>query len=113
MLKNEGNTMSALTIDLSSVSGPVYSGRVRGEALREKYALDAKEDVVDAINVIIPDNAYTISSSFFLGLFGPSIQKCGSVDSFERKFHFKAPDFLKPIIHAHAALAVQSRNLFN
>ena len=105
--------MSAITVDLSSVSGPVYSGRSRGEALREKYALDSKEDVVEAVNVIIPSNAYTISSSFFLGLFGPSIQKCGSVAKFERKFHFNAPDFLKPILHAHAALAVQNRNLFN
>ena len=104
--------MSALTVDLSNVSGPVYSGRGRGEALRQRYALDEKEDTVDSVNVIIPASAYTVSSSFFLGLFGPSIQKCGSVDQFERKFQFNAPDFLKPILHAHAALAVQNRNLF-
>lgn len=105
--------MSALTVDLSSVSGPVYSGRGRGEALREKYALNDLEDSIDSVSVIIPESAYTVSSSFFLGLFGPSIRKCGSVDQFERKFSFDAPDFLKPILHAHAALAVQNRNLFS
>jgi hypothetical protein len=104
--------MSALTVDLSSVSGPVYSGRDRGEALRQKYALDDKEDAVESVEVIIPSSAYTVSSSFFLGLFGPSIQKCGTVDNFERKFRFQAPDFLRPILHAHAGLALQNRNLF-
>ena len=105
--------MNSFTIDLSKVSGPVYSGRDRGEALRVKYALDEKEDVFESISVIIPDSTYTVSSSFFLGLFGPSVLKCGGLDQFERKFNFNAPEFLKPILHAHAALAVQNRNLFS
>lgn len=105
--------MTSLTVDLSSVAGPVYSGRDRGVALREKYSLDVREDCAEIVNVIIPASAYTVSSSFFLGLFGPSVQKCGSVDKFERKFLFNAPDFLKPILHAHASLAVQNRSLFS
>lgn len=105
--------MKPLIVDLSSVAGPVYSGRSRGEALRQKYELDTNEDNVDSVEVIIPLNAYTVSSSFFLGLFGPSVQKCKTVDNFEHKFHFKAPDFLRPILHAHASLAIQNRNLFS
>lgn len=103
--------MTTLTVDLSRVSGPVYSGRDRGVALRESYALDSREDGAEAVNVVIPESAYTVSSSFFLGLFGPSVQKCGSVDSFERKFRFQAPDFLRPILHGHASLALQNRRL--
>ena len=105
--------MTSLVVDLSSVAGPVYSGRGRGEALRAQYGLDAKEDKSEVVEVFIPSSAYTVSSSFFLGLFGPSVRKCGTVDSFEQKYRFKAPDFLKPILHAHATLALQNRSLFS
>lgn len=105
--------MSALTVDLSTVAGPVYSGRNRGENLRERYQLDSQEDTAEVVQIVIPVNTYTVSSSFFLGLFGPSVRKCGSVNDFEQKYRFTGPDFLKPILHAHAALALQNRNLFN
>lgn len=105
--------MSSLTVDLSSVAGPVYSGRNRGEALRERYKLDVKEDQAEIVEIVIPGTTYTVSSSFFLGLFGPSVRKCGSVDDFEQKYRFKGPEFLRPILHAHAALALQNRNLFS
>lgn len=104
--------MTTLTVDLSQVAGPVYSGRDRGEALRAKYDLDEMEDGVDVVDVVIPPGAYTVSSSFFLGLLGPSVRKCGSVDLFERKFRINAPDFLKPVLRGHAQLALQSRKLF-
>jgi hypothetical protein len=104
--------MTALTVDLSQVLGPVYSGRDRGEALREKYGLDSKEDAADVVHVVIPGTTYTVSSSFFLGLFGPSVRKCGTVDKFEKKFTFRGPEFLKPVLHSHASLALQNRNLF-
>jgi hypothetical protein len=104
--------MTTFVVDLSQVSGPVYSGRDRGEALRVKYGLDSKEDDADVIDVVIPTSAYTVSSSFFLGLLGPSVRKCGSVDLFERKFRFSAPEFLKPVLHGHAQLALQNRKLF-
>lgn len=104
--------MNSLVVDLTNVAGPVYSGRDRGEALREKYSLDVQEDRAEVIEVLIPNSTYTVSSSFFLGLFGPSVRKCGSVDTFERKFRFRAPEFLKPVLHSHASLALQRRSLF-
>ena len=104
--------MTTLKVDLTSVSGPVYSGRDRGEALRAKYGMDAKEDGADIVDVVIPASTYTVSSSFFLGLLGPSVRKCGSVDLFEKKYRFTAPEFLRPILHGHAQLALQNRNLF-
>lgn len=104
--------MSKITVDLTSVEGPVYTGRQKGEALRSELLLDQKEAAADVVEVVIPTSAYTVSSSFFLGLFGPSVLKCGSVDSFERKFKFTAPQFLKPVLHQHASLALQGRSLF-
>lgn len=105
--------MNTLLVDLSSVAGPVYSGRDRGEALREKYLINVNEDSADRVDVVIPAGAYTVSSSFFLGLFGPSVRKCGSIDKFESKYRFQAPDFLKPVLHAHAMFALQNRKLFD
>lgn len=105
--------MTTFRVDLTSIAGPVYSGRDRGEALREKLEIDSREETADMIDVVIPGSAYTMSSSFFLGLLGPSVRKCGSVDSFERKYRFSAPEFLKPILHGHAELALNSRSLFN
>lgn len=99
--------MSTIIVDLTQVAGPVYSGRDRGVALRDRIKLDANEDSAEAVDVVIPEGTYTLSSSFFLGLFGPSVKKCGSVDQFERKFRFRAPEFLKPVLRGHASLALQ------
>ena len=100
-----------LMLDLSKVAGPVYTGRERGEALRAKYELDAKEDAVEVVDVVIPASTYTVSSSFFLGLFGPSVIKCGSVSRFRSKYRFKGPEFLQPVLEGHAALALQGRRI--
>lgn len=105
--------MSTITVDLSAVSGPVYSGRDRGEALRTRFRIDSLENEAETVDVVIPDSTFTVSSSFFLGLLGPSVRKCGSVDKFESKFRFKAPEFLRPVLHGHAVAALQSRQLLN
>ena len=103
--------MRELTLDFSSIKGPVYTGRGRGEALRRQFELDEKEDALEAVAVIIPDTTYTVSSSFFLGLFGPSVVKAGSVERFKRKFHFRAPTALESVLDAHAARALQGSTL--
>ncbi|MBK6386572.1 MAG: hypothetical protein IPF71_07015 [Rhodoferax sp.] len=87
--------MSSLRVDLSTVSGPVYSGRERGEALRRKYELDDKESGADVVDVFIPEATYTVSSSFFLGLFGPSVKSVAvllilSVSLDSQRLSFKA-----------------------
>lgn len=100
-------------IDLSQVEGPVFTGRDRGEALRQRYALEQLERDFDVIDVVIPEGTYSVSSSFFLGMFGPSVLKCGSVDSFQEKYHFKAAGFLQPVLREHAAKALQNKTLFS
>lgn len=101
-------------IDFSKIEGPVYTGRNRGERLREKLNLDAfdgSEDII--VKVIIPKETYSISSSFFLGLFGPSIMKLGSRESFLKKYIFETSEFLISVIDKHIARALQERNLFS
>lgn len=104
--------MSTLTVDLTRLAGPVFSGRDRGIAARAEYGLDRIDDSADSVEVILPDTLYTLTSSFFLGLFGDSVRKCGSVSGFEEKYRFKGPGFLAPILRSHAGLALRNKNLF-
>ena len=101
------------TIDFSKIEGPVYTGRGRGEDLRKLLKVDQLDSAENIVNVIIPNSTYSISSSFFLGLFGPSIIKSGSKDAFFNHYHFLTNDFLKSIITAHTLRALQDKNLFS
>lgn len=101
--------MTDLTIDLSQEDGPVWVGLDRGLAVRERLELNHREDRVDHIDVLIPMSVYAVSSSFFQGLFGPSVRKCGSIDRFEAKFRFSAPDDLQQVLRGHALMALWQR----
>jgi hypothetical protein len=100
------------TIDFAKIEGPVYTGRSRGEALRKLLGIDNWNNEDLRVKVLIPEETYSISSSFFLGLFGPSVVKAGSAESFYEQYSFEASDFLKTIIDGHVLRALQERNLF-
>ncbi|MGE3349487.1 MAG: hypothetical protein AB7I35_18820 [Ramlibacter sp.] len=102
-----------ILIDFSKYNGPVYTGRDRGERLRSELKLDAVDQSGDPVDVSIPENTYTVTSSFFLGLFGPSVLKAGSKDEFYRQYRFKVPAFLRPDVDGYVARALQGRNLFS
>jgi hypothetical protein len=99
-------------IDFHDIAGPVYTGRSRGEQLRENLHLDAVDASGGNVIVEIPEGTYTISSSFFLGLFGPSVVSAGSKDLFYSRYLFKSPAFLKEVIDGYVSRALQTRNLF-
>lgn len=104
---------TANMIDFARFEGPVYTGRERGALLRRDLNLDAVDAANAEVDVRIPANTYTISSSFFLGLFGPSVVKAGTKEAFYRRFHFDSPDFLKEVVDSYVLRALQSRNLFS
>lgn len=104
--------MTSPTIDFAKIQGPVYTGRERGERLRHELHLDELDRGEDPIVVQIPEGTYTISSSFFLGLFGPSVINAGSKEAFYERFKFRSPAFLKSVMDSYVARALQSRNLF-
>lgn len=81
-------------IDLATVEGKVYSGRERGELLRKEFQLDLLDQGTSSVAVKFPPETYSVTSSFFLGLFGPSVISCGSIEKFFTKFKFENPDFL-------------------
>lgn len=79
-------------IDFGSLGGPVYAGRPKGERARKILKLDIADTEPSVVNVIIPEDTYSLNSSFFLGLFGPSVVALGSSDAFFAKYNFRAPE---------------------
>lgn len=100
-------------IDFTKIQGPVYSGRDRGERLRVELDLDGLDASSEPVKVEIPEGTYTISSSFFLGLFGPSVAKAGSKDAFYSHYQFTTPSFLKDVLDGYVSRALQRRSLFS
>jgi len=100
-------------IDFANIEGPVYTGRDRGERLREKFQMDEIDNSDAVVKIIIPENTYSISSSFFLGLFGPSIVKCKTREAFLEKYQFDTTKFLMGVVDQHIARALQERSLFS
>jgi hypothetical protein len=101
------------TIDLGKIEGTVYTGRDRGEGLRSVFKIDGLDGEPVEVEVLIPPTVISISSSFFLGLFGPSVVRLGDRDAFYKKYSFKTTEFLRSIIDSYVNRALQERNLFS
>ena len=65
------------------------SGRDLGFKQRKHHKLDELENNNDQFEIKIANNIIFLSSSFFLGMFGDSVRKCGSKEKFKQKFIFK------------------------
>ncbi|NJD03420.1 MAG: hypothetical protein FIA99_12695 [Ruminiclostridium sp.] len=71
----------------------VLSGREKGEEVRRLTNLEEKEKEEKLIEIIVPIDLYSINSSFFLGMFGPSIRKFKE-EGFRNKFRFKCDEVI-------------------
>lgn len=63
----------------------VFTGRDRGEDVRIASRIDEIERQFDTVNIIIPDNIYSINPSFFEELFVNVVLKLGK-EKFREKF---------------------------
>lgn len=80
----------------------VFTGRDRGKSVREKSKLDRIEQNNDSIEIIIPDNIYSINPSFFEELFVNVVKKLGK-EEFMNKFKFTSLgdyNYIKPLNEA-------------
>ena len=82
---------TVLTIDFAKLGGPVYSGRARGKFARANLKLDEIDKEHGVVEIIIPESAYTVTSSFILGLLDKSVRKYGSIESFREHYKIRAP----------------------
>lgn len=87
MITNDGDKT---VIDLSQLGGRVYVGRQNGNLARKHFRIDELENENNyPITVIFPGDAKTMTSSFFLGMFGKSVLKSKSMNNFLGKFKFQ------------------------
>jgi hypothetical protein len=93
-----------MKIDFAILGGPVFAGRRCGEQARRTLGFLDALGPEDRVDVVIPDDIYAMTGSYFLGLFGPTIQRLG-IDSFERVFTFFMPEFLGKHVETWCARA--------
>lgn len=75
----------------NSVGIRVYAGRDRGEAVRKAARLDELDTAEGPVIVVIPADVFSVNSSFFLGMFGPSIRLLGE-ERFRHHYRFEGAD---------------------
>jgi len=88
-----------MKIDLGafhSHNAKVYAGRDRGAAVRKAAKLDQLDTSEESVEVFVPPATISVNSSFFLGMFGPSIEKLGSAE-FQRKYYFTGRDISRTV----------------
>lgn len=86
--------MNEHLIDFNKFGGPVYVGRANGMRARKRIGADNLDQLNDVVVVRIPDSTYSVNSSFFLGLFGPSLERFGTREEFMRHYKIEAPSHI-------------------
>jgi hypothetical protein len=99
------------TLDFGRLGGPVYVGRANGEQARSRLGVDRLDALTEPVEVIVPDNTYSINSSYFLGLFGESVVSFGSEKAFLEHYRFRAPERLMGTIHSHIERALREKGI--
>jgi hypothetical protein len=99
----------AQPIDFKKLGGPVFVGRANGAQARQKLGLDQLDQQSDPIRVVIPTDAYAVNSSFFLGLFGPSLSLLNSRERFFAHYQFEGPEHIVDSLHLVVERALASR----
>jgi len=75
----------------------VLSGRENGANLRSQYGLDQFDKGNEVFEVKIPEDIFSMNTSFFLAMFGNSVRKLGE-ENFKMRYRFICPEFLLPEI---------------
>ena len=89
------------------------SGHEKGAAARKQFNLSALDSEDQAVVVDIPEFVYTITPSFFQGMFAESVRKFGDRDTFLNRYRFNAdPVVLQQIDHGIRASLVKRRPIF-
>lgn len=72
----------------------ILSGRPEGKQARKEYNLIQVDKSNEVVNVILDEKVKGINPSFFLGLFGDSLQLMG-VQKFREKYIFECSDVIR------------------
>lgn len=86
----------------------VYTGRSRGQEDRAKYKLPDLDRADTVVDVIVPARIYSMTSSYFLGLFGDSIRKLGR-EEFLKRYRVHAPPHVQRKLDDWIARALREK----
>ncbi len=100
-----------ISIDLAELTrGEVFnlSGHERGTQARQHFQLDVADDSQDEIEVIVPTDVYSLTPSFFQGMFTTSVRRLGNDRTrFLKKYRFKAsPLIMRQVDRGLAAISM-------
>ena len=79
--------MKYLTINLNSYKAPgskVFTGRDRGQSVREKSKIDQLSEGQNPIEVVIPEDIYSINPSFLEEFLVNVVQRLGKTAFFKK-----------------------------
>lgn len=96
-----------IVIDFQKMGGVVHSGRAKGELTRERFNLDKIDKEQRRVIVRIPESTYSVTTSFFLGLFGKSIRQAGSREAFLARYEFQIPQVFRDTFDSCVSRALQ------
>ncbi|WP_313078366.1 hypothetical protein [Agrobacterium pusense] len=104
------------TIELEKLTkGEVHnlSGHDRGRAARNFFNLSELDNVDDIVVVSVPEHIYTITSSFFQGMFADSVKRLGTREDFLSRYRFDAdPVVLQQIEQGIRASLMKRGSIF-
>ncbi|KPZ73475.1 hypothetical protein AN944_00059 [Shewanella sp. P1-14-1] len=97
-------------INFEKLGGRVYVGRPDGVLARKYFKIDEYEQEKNfPVEIFFPDNARTLTSSFFLGMFGNSVRTAGSKEGFLTRFKFTANSQIMAEVDAGISEALSAR----
>jgi hypothetical protein len=98
-------------LDFAKLGGPVYVGRANGMKARERFHIAELDETDSRVSVSVPSETYSINSSYFLGLFGPSVLRFGSAEAFFGHYEFHAAPNVRATIERHVERALRDRGI--
>lgn len=106
--------MEMINLEALTGGGKVHnlSGRLRGQAARDEFNLDLLDRSDEPVEVHVPSYVYSVTPSFFQGLFGDSFRACGhDVKRFRSHYVFVAPSIVLEQFERGIAALSTSRDL--
>ena len=111
--------MTMLEIDLNELTngGEVHnlSGHERGVAARAHFHLEDADAAQEPVRVVIPEHIYTLTPSFFQGMFAASVHASGNdrASFFSRYKFAAAPVVLQQIERGIAAVRTRRGDILS
>lgn len=96
----------------TSPESRVLSGRERGIECRRLFDVAKLDKSPERVTVLIPEDIFSMNTSFFLGLFGESVRTLGK-EGFIEKFQFQCDDIHRETITEGIDRALKESNIFS